>query len=212
VTPYNALMWDTRVPSVVIDHGVEVPPVAAALGDPVGIAVVNDLATRGRRLGLDVYLAARRELPLTLLGMAAEELGGIGEVAPGDVAAVVGRHRFLFSPIRHTSLGLGTLEAMAAGVPVVGLATAELATVVHDGVEGFVDTDIDRVVRGGRRLIADRELALAMGAAARRAVVTRFGMRRFVADWSRLLSAVAGSSGDVGPAHDEGPDDQRVDR
>jgi hypothetical protein len=214
VTPFNALMWDTRAPSVVIDHGVDVPAQPADLGRPIGIAVINDLVGRGRRLGLDIYLRAREELPLTLIGMGAEQLGGRGEVAPADVVGVVGEHRFLFSPIRYTSLGLGILEAMAAGVPVVGLATSELATVVHDGVEGFVDTDLDRVVAAGRRLIADHELARAMGAAARATVSTRFGLRRFVDDWYRLLRAMAGGSVPqrAVAADEERTDRERVDR
>jgi len=191
VTPFNALMWDTRVPHVVIDHGVDVPPWTAGLERPLGIAVINDLAVRGRRLGWDVFERVRTELPVTLIGMGADELGGLGEVAPHDVAPTVGEHRFLLSPIRYTSLGLGTLEAMAAGVPVVGLATTELATVVHDGVEGFVHTDLRSVIAGGRRLLADRELALAMGAAARAMASTRFAMSRFVAEWNELLCSVA---------------------
>jgi hypothetical protein len=191
VTAFNALMWDTRAPSVVIDHGVDVPVEPARLERPAGIAVINDLAGRGRRLGLDVFLEARRHLPLTLIGMGAEELGGQGEVGPADVVPTVAAHRFLFSPIRYTSLGLGILEAMAAGVPVVGLATTELVTVVHDGVEGFVNTAPAALWHAGRRLLDDRPLALAMGAAARDVAASRFGMARFVSEWLELLTAVA---------------------
>lgn len=191
VTPFNALMWDTRVPSVVIDHGVEVPPETGSLARPAGIVVINDLATRGRRLGSDVFMRARREMALELIGMGAEELGGAGEVDPLEVMSVVAEHRFLFSPIRFTSLGLGILEAMAAAVPVVGLATTELPTVVRDGVDGFIDTDLARIVRDGRRLLADRELALEMGARARERVAVRFGLERFVRDWTELLTEVA---------------------
>jgi len=191
VTPFNALMWDTRAPSVVIDHGVDIPPWRASLERPIGITVINDLATRGRRVGLDVFQQIRAELPVELIGMGAELLGGRGEVAPDEVAPTVAAHRFLLSPIRYTSLGLGTLEAMAAGVPVVGLATTELATVVQDGIEGFVDTDPRALVAGGRRLLDDRELALAMGAAARAKAASRFAMDRFVAEWHELLCRVA---------------------
>jgi Glycosyl transferases group 1 len=191
VTPFNALMWDTRVPSVVIDHGVALPGDSGSLERPMGIAVINDLATRGRRLGLDVYLAVRAQVPVTLIGMGATDLDGLGEVAPDAVGPTVAEHRFLLSPIRYTSLGLGILEAMAAGVPVVGLATTELVTVVHDGVEGFVDTDVRHLVASARRLIADRDLALQMGAAARAMAASRFGIDRFVSEWHELLCRVA---------------------
>ncbi len=191
VTPFNALMWDTRAPSVVIDHGVELREEPGSLARPAGIVVVNDLAARGRRLGWDVFVAARRELPLELIGMGAGEVGGAGEVEPLHVTDTVAEHRFLFSPIRYTSLGLGILEAMAAAVPVVGLATTELPTVVRDGIDGFIDTDLSRLVRDGRRLLTDRPLALEMGARVRERVAARFGIDRFVRDWSELLTAVA---------------------
>jgi hypothetical protein len=191
VTPFNALMWDTRVPSVVIDHGVALPVDTGSLARPVGIAVINDLATRGRRLGLDVYLDLREQVPVTLIGMGATELGGLGEVAPDAVGPTVAEHRFLLSPIRYTSLGLGILEAMAAGVPVVGLATTELVTVVRDGVEGFVHTDVGVLVTAARRLIDDRDLALQMGAAARARAASRFGIDRFASEWHELLCRVA---------------------
>jgi hypothetical protein len=200
VTAFNALMWDTRVPSVVIDHGVEVPLEPGELARDSGVVVINDLAARGRRLGWDVYLEARRDLPLELIGMGAAEVGGWGEVDPLTVAAFVAEHRFLFSPIRYTSLGLGILEAMAAGVPVIGLATTELPTVVRNGMEGFIDNDVRRLVAAGRRLVADRELAREMGARARARVAERFGVDRFVREWTELLTTVAAGGGIVAGA------------
>ena len=54
---FNQLMWDSnRTPSCAIDHGVLVPPSIAYSGEiSRGIVVVNDLRTRGRRLGADIF-------------------------------------------------------------------------------------------------------------------------------------------------------------
>jgi hypothetical protein len=194
VTHFNRLMWDTRNPCRVIEHGVEIPPDSGSLRNPAGVVVINGLRQRGRRLGLDVFEEARRHLPLDLIGMDAEGLGG-SEVPPQEVGRTVGEYRFLFSPIRYTSLGLGILEAMAAGVPVVGLATTELATVIRNGREGFVDTDLEEVVRAGGRLIGDRRLALELGANARELVQHRFSIDRFAREWHELLLSCAGADG-----------------
>jgi Glycosyl transferases group 1 len=190
VTHFNRLMWDTRNPTTVIEHGVEVPPLRGSLRNRAGIVVINGLRERGRRLGLDVFEEVRRRMPLDLIGMDAEALGGY-DVEPTRVTEVVGPYRFLFSPIRYTSLGLGILEAMATGVPVVGLATTELATVVRNGHEGFIHTDVDELVRAGHRLLQDRCLALELGANARRLVTRRFGIDRFAREWGELLEACA---------------------
>jgi hypothetical protein len=190
VTHFNRLMWDTRNPVTVIEHGVEVPEQTGSLRRRAGIVVINGLRERGRRLGSDVFEEARRRLPLELIGMGAEPLGGF-EVEPTRVTETVGSYRFLFSPIRYTSLGLGILEAMASGLPVVGLATTELATVISNGREGFIHTDLDQIVEYGQRLLDDHELALELGARARRLVSRRFGIERFARDWYELLDACA---------------------
>jgi len=197
VTHFNALMWDSgRTPTRVIEHGVK--PLAQARWHGQlerGLVVVNNLERRGRRLGLDVFRAAEREVPLALAGMNNESVGArlcLGEVAHAQLPATMAAHRFLFNPIRYTSLGLAVVEAMMAGLPVVGLATTELASVIRNGEHGWIDTRLDRLVDAMRRLLADRGLAAQWGAAARRAARERFGIERFVADWCAALREVAG--------------------
>lgn len=79
---------------------------------------------------------------------------------------------------------------LRASLPVVGLATTELATVVRDGRTGCIDTDPAHLVDDMRRLIASPGLAAELGGAARRAAVERFDIRRFVADWLAVLRDV----------------------
>lgn len=58
-----------------------------------GIVVVNNLASRGRRLGPDVFASAAKRVPLDLVGMSAEEAGGLGEIGNLDLAAFTARYR-----------------------------------------------------------------------------------------------------------------------
>lgn len=193
VTPFNALMWDNRsTPVRVIEHGVMVPREARYSGEiKRGIAIVNHLARRGRRLGADVFETARREVPLDLVGMGAEESGGIGEIPNLELPAFVARYRFYFHPIRWTSLGLAAIEAMMVGLPVVGLATTELASVVRNGQSGYIDTDPQRLIEAMRHLLDTPEEAAALGAEARRVALERFNIDRFVADWRDAFATVA---------------------
>jgi glycosyltransferase involved in cell wall biosynthesis len=195
VTPFNELMWDNgRTPTRVIEHGVIVPQGIAYNGKlDRGLVVVNNLATRGRRLGIDVFLAAREKVPLDLVGMGAEELGGIGEIQHAQLPAFAANYRFLFNPIRYTSMGLAVIEAMMIGVPVIGLATTEMATAIENGKSGYVDTNISTLVSRMQELIDNPSEARRLGENARRRAMQRFGIERFVDDWNAALQEVTGN-------------------
>ncbi len=200
VTPFNALMWDCgRTPTRVIEHGVLIPEGIRCTGEiPRGLVVVNHLRQRGRRLGADVFQRARTRVPLDLVGMDSESLGGLGEVFPPALPAFEARYRFFFNPIRWTSLGLAVIEAMTVGLPVVGLATTEMATAIENGVSGFVDTDVSRLLEPMRRLLADPAEARRLGEGARRRALERFGIGRFVRDWEETFDLVTGRSHPAG--------------
>jgi len=192
VTAFNRLMWDNGgTPTTVIEHGVAVPDGVRCTGElPRGLVVVNNLARRGRRLGADVFAEVRRTVPLDLVGMGWEDCDGLGEVPPRELAAFAAPYRFFFNPIRYTSLGLAVCEAMMIGMPVVGLATTEMTTVVQNGVSGWLDTDPARLVDGMRTLLDRPELARRMGAAARETALRRFAIDRFVTDWDAAFASV----------------------
>lgn len=186
VTAYNALMWDSGLaPTATVPHGV--PDLGARWTGSVarGISVVNHLRRRGRRLGADVFDAAAARVPLDLVGMGAREL------PPQDLPDVEARYRFLFNPIRYTSLGMAVCEAMMLGMPVVALATTEHASAIRDGVTGFVSSDVDVLIEGMRELLADHALAQRLGAAAREHARAHWNLKRFAADWTEVLEAAA---------------------
>jgi hypothetical protein len=193
VTHFNRLMWDSgSTPTAVIEHGVGVPPEARYTGElERGLVVINGLGWRGRRLGLDLFLAARERLPLDLVGMESAELGGLGEVTPSELPRLMGRYRFFFHPVRYTSLGLALLQAMAVGVPPVALATTEAVEAIRDRVTGFLSTDPEVLMTRMEQLLADPALARRLGAGARHTARTRYGIARFGAQWRDLLERVA---------------------
>lgn len=195
VTAFNALMWDNgRTPTRVIEHGIADPGVRwnGRLGR--GLVVINDLGTRGRRLGQDIFDRAREHLPIDLVGMRTAEYGGLGEVLRKDLPAFSARYRFFFHPVRYTSFGMAVCEAMLIGMPVVALATTEMPTVLEDGRSGIIHTDPDYLIDGAGELIRDHALAARLGEAGRQVALERFSIDRFAADWSRTFAEVIGRS------------------
>lgn len=194
VTSFNNLMWDNgRTPAMVIEHGVIVPEGVRYSGElDKGIVVVNGLKRRGRRLGADIFEQVRQEIPLDLAGIFSEELGGLGPIPLGELAAFEAKYRFFFNPIRYTSLGLAVCEALMLGLPIIGLATTEMTTVIENGVNGYVDTDIKRLVNAMQELLKDRATALQLSAGARQLALERFSIERFARDWDTAFTTVAG--------------------
>jgi hypothetical protein len=171
VTPFNALMWDSgATPSTVVDHGVQLPPDVPAWTGEVerAVTVVNNLWGRGRRLGPDVFERVVRDVPVDLAGMNGDRHPTwLGDVPLADLHRRLPEYRVLFNPIRYTSLGL--------------------ATAVQNGVNGYVDTDPERLVGHLQRLLREPDEAAELSAGARRTARERFGIERFVSDWTAVL-------------------------
>lgn len=190
VTHFNKLMWDNNnTPTRVIEHGVTNTGVTYTGQLDKGIVVINNLPTRGRLLGLDVFLEARKHVPLDLVGMGTDELG-LGEVLHPQLPEFQSRYRFFFNPIRYTSLGLAICEAMMMGIPVVGLATTELSAVIDNSYSGFIHTDINYLTEKMKLLIKDPELAREIGNNGREVAMKRFNIERFTNDWEQLFNEV----------------------
>jgi hypothetical protein len=193
VTPFNALMWDSgRTPVQTIEHGVLVPEGIHYTGElECGIVVINHLARRGRKLGEDIYRRVIEHVPLHLVGMAANEMpGGIDEVLHAGLPAFEARYRFFFNPIRYTSLGLAVIEAMMVGLPIIGLATTEMAMAIRNGISGYVDTRIEPLIEVMNDLLKDFSHAKHLGQGARREAYERFHIDRFTSDWNCLFREI----------------------
>jgi glycosyltransferase involved in cell wall biosynthesis len=199
VTHFNELMWDNNgLKTEVIEHGVMVPDLPAIEKIDRGIVVINNLPTRGRLLGLDIFERVRKELPIDLVGMGAEAYG-IGEVLHPDLPAFISKYRFFFNPIRYTSLGLAVCEAMMLGLPVVGMATTEMSVTIKNGINGFIHTDVDVLIEKMKYLLDHPEEASVMGNSARETALQKFNIERFTSAWENLfLETIINSDQGIG--------------
>lgn len=189
VTHFNALMWDNgRTPVRVIEHGVQLPVGVAYSGALTrGVALVDNFAHSAMDRCNDVFDAVRKEVPLDLAGLDSS-LCGMG-TAPSP--EFLSPYRFYFHPARVGSLGLAVIEAMMIGMPVVGPASTELATLIRDGENGRIASDKQQLMAAMHALIASPDEAASLGAAARREALERFSIGRFVQDWMQAFRDVA---------------------
>ena len=190
VTHFNRLMWDNNnTPTRVIEHGVTIPNVSYSGEIAKGIVVINNLPSRGRLLGLDIFLEVRKHIPLDLVGMGTGELG-LGEVLHPQLPEFISKYRFFFNPIRYTSHGLAVCEAMMLGIPVIGMATTEMPTVINNDVNGYIHADISKLTDKMKQLLDNKTLAKKMGIEGRKTALERYNIDRFVSDWELTFNEV----------------------
>jgi len=192
VTHFNQLMWNNNhTPSIVIEHGVLIPKNITYTGQKnKGIVVINNIANRGRRLGLDIFMELRQKIPLDLVGMGADDVGGLGEIPPMELPAFIANYRFFFNPIRYTSLGLAVCEAMAIGLPIIGLATTEMAVTINNGISGYIHTNRDWLIEKMQLLLDNPHLAKELGMSAKETAERKFNISRFAQDWLNAFNLI----------------------
>jgi len=190
VTPFNDLFWDCgSTPTTVVEHGI-VDPGHRYTGElPHAAVVINEPVRRMRVTGTDLLPRFAHAGPLDLFGIGAAELGGIEHLDQDQLHDELARRRVYVHPVRWTSLGLSLLEAMHLGLPVVAVAAAAVVDAVPPAA-GIVSTSVQELVDATRRLLGDPIEAAERGAAARAAVIARYGLQRFLSDWNNLIEEV----------------------
>ena len=198
VTNFNDLFWDTgSTPTRVIEHGIVDPGYRYSGRLPRAAAAINEPVRRRRVTGTDLLDRLGSTVQIDLYGIGCGALGGIEDPPQSAFHDELAQRRVYLHPIRWTSLGLTLLEAMHLGMPVVALATTEVAEAVPPAA-GVVSTDVDTLEAALRRLVSDPDEARERGLEARDAVRKRYGLARFLADWDAALAdAVRGTRGQV---------------
>jgi glycosyltransferase involved in cell wall biosynthesis len=200
VTHFNHLFWDCgNAPTDVVEHGI-VDPGHLYTGDwtRVGV-VVNDPVRRGRAVGTDLIPRIAQVAPVDVFGMKVHALSDhldiprdqmwtFEDLPQDQMHRELARRRVYVHTSRWTSLGLSLLEAMHLGMPVVALATTEAIAAIPPEA-GVVSTRVETLVDAVWRFIHDPSEAQEVGAAARQAALSRYGLSRFLADWDQRLSA-----------------------
>lgn len=189
VTYFNKLMWNNGDnPVEMIEHGVIVDSETNYSGIlNKGVVIVNNLDKRGRRMGWDIFEKVRREVPLDLVGIGSENIGGLGEIDHLLLPNFLTKYRFFFYPARYTSLSLSMLEAMAVGLPIVALETTETSNVIENYVSGFTGNNVEKLIAQMKVLLHNFSIAKEMGRNARKVILNRFNLKRFANDWERIF-------------------------
>jgi len=180
--------WD--LPGYVVTPGIDVGEYGGYHGaDARVLRVGNFMRRRDVMLGHTAQLEILGDRPSTLLGLNEPQDGGRFTRSWDDLKEHFQSHRvFLNTTVEAYEDGynLSMLEAMSTGMPIVS--TANGSSPIVDGVNGFISDDRAYLSARIDDLLADRNLAHRLGAAARETVARAYPQDAFVLKWNALLA------------------------
>lgn len=100
-------------------------------------------------------------------------------------------------PFQRGKCGYKLIQYMACGLPVVASPVGVNATIVEDGVSGFLATDHDQWRASLMRLIEDTALRRAMGEAGRRCAVEAYSLQVHAPRLVEVMQAAVGAKGRI---------------
>jgi hypothetical protein len=147
---------------------------------PRGLRIANDIHAKANTLMWDFHQKAFAGIPITLIGRN-DDMPGVEPARDWtDLKEALTHHRFFVhtaNPTLEDGYNMATLEAMAAGLPVLG--NRHPTSPIEHGVSGFLSDDPAELRACAQRLLEDRQLAIRMGQEARKVVLKRFSVERF---------------------------------
>jgi len=156
--------------------------------EPCGIRVCNFINSRRRILLWDFYQEAFAGIPMRLVG----HNPGMAGVAAADswdhLKRILRSYRFYVhtaEPKLEAGYNMASIEAMAAGLPVLG--NLHPTSPVKHGVSGFLSDDPSELGRYAQMLVDDRRLARLMGQKARKTAIECFPMSKFRESFLRSI-------------------------
>ena len=145
-----------------------------------GLRIVNHLHNKKRTLLWNFHEKAFAGIPIAMVGHNDDMPGVLPARDWCDLKNILSRHRFFVhtaDPRFEDGYNMATLEAMAAGLPVLG--NRHPTSPIEHGITGFLAEDPEELQGYARRLLGDRELAARMGREARKRVAEKFSPQQF---------------------------------
>ena len=187
VTPFKGKSWGFT--DDIVAFGIDVDSYLNYTGEKsCGLRISNFIKRRQQFLLWDFHQEAFTGLPVKLVG---HNPGMGGVTASNDwneLKQILQSHRFYIhtaDPKLEDGYNMATIEAMAAGMPVLG--NRHPTSPVKHGVSGFLSDDPAILRKYAMILLEDRDLAAKMGEQARKTVIEQFKPDKFKGSFLRSI-------------------------
>jgi hypothetical protein len=154
------------------------PPYSGEIAS--GLRISNFIQIRKQFLLWDFHEKAFDGIPVRIVGHNPGMPGVAASENWNHLKQMLQSHRFYIhtaDPRLEDGYNMATIEAMAAGLPVLG--NRHPTSPIEHGVNGFLSDDPDELRKYAGMLLENRNLATKMGQQAQKTVMERFSMSRF---------------------------------
>lgn len=153
------------------------------------LTVGNYYKERGSELGYDLYDLVKRKIGAQSFLHVGKSTDGSSMVAKDySELAEIYRTSFVFLNTCHRSvLPTVLLEAMATGMPVITKENPTIKQIINHGENGFIANTADEICDYLISLDKDIELARKIGQGARKTVLEKYNMDKFISEWEALF-------------------------
>lgn len=196
ISSYSAKVWGYEGADVV-EHGIDTEfwSPADVERQEVALSVVNDWINRDWCCGFNLWesvvrFGQRDQMPVMVLGKTpgfSKPAKDKAELREYYRRAGVFINTSLISPVPSV-----LMEAMSCGCPVVSTNNCMIPEIIEHGVNGFMSNDPDELREYAQILLKDKELACKMGNEARKTILERFSLERFISNWNDLFYKTIG--------------------
>jgi glycosyltransferase involved in cell wall biosynthesis len=193
ITKYSRQVWDINASSDVIYHSIDTEQFAPASDIDRKyqvLTVAHDFINRDYALNYQGWDRITNGLNRVVVG----ETEGLSKAAESvdDLVRNYQESLVYINPSVLSPVPTSMLEAMSCGCAVVSTATCEIPKIIEHGVNGFMSNSEEELRGYLDQLLANPELAIKMGQAARETVKEKFSEERFINEWNNIFDKTYG--------------------
>lgn len=193
ISNFNQKSWGySDENSTVIEHGVDTDfwwNADESLQQPVILSVVNDLPNRDWCCGFELWKKVVHDLPYKLVGKCTGKYENFSQPAKNkeELREHYRTSKVFLNTSLHSPVPTVLLEAMACGCAVVSTANCMIPDIIENGVNGFISNDPNELRACCKALVNDSGLLRKIGVNARRTILEKYNLNKFVDNWNSLL-------------------------
>jgi len=145
-----------------------------------GLRVANQITLKHEVLLWEFHQKAFHEIPIKIIGHNPDMQGIHPATDWDDLKKSLQTHRFFVhtaDPRLEDGFNMAVLEAMAAGLPVIG--NKHPTSLIQHGLNGFQADTPEKLAKYAVQLLEDKELAAKLGAAGKEIIRTTYSLQSF---------------------------------